>query len=140
MADTEIRPFAPLYQPQQNIAPSAGQPAVQAQQGQFLPGVSVTGVSNAAAASARLPGQQGQNGPVQFYVANKLAVWAHVNFGTLNQSGAVRAATRTDPGIPPGTVAVFTVNPECDGASVFADGTVGAAPADIVVFTRGSGT
>lgn len=137
MADPEVRPFAPLYQPTQNLASGPGTLGVQAQQGQFLPGVSVSGVSNTAAASAALPGQSGQNAQAQFYVANKMAVWAHINFGVL---GAVRAATRTDPGIPPGTVAVFTVNPECNAASVYSDGTVGAAPADIVVFHRGVGS
>lgn len=137
MADPEVRPFAPLYQPTQNIAPGPGSPATQVQTGQFLPGVSVTGVSNTAAATAVLPGQSGQNSQAQFYVANKMAVWAHINFGVL---GSVRAATRTDPGVPPGTVAVFTVNPECNGASVYSDGTVGAAPADIVVFHRGVGS
>src|SRR5262245_28029180 len=117
MADPEVRPLAPLYQPTQNVAPQPGQAGVQVQQGLFLPGVIVTAVAASAVASTKLPGGTGGNNQAQFYVANKTGGWVHVNFGSL--TGGVRAAALTDPGIPTNTVMVFTVNPECDGASVF---------------------
>lgn len=134
----EERPFAPLYNPTQNIAPGPGQAATQAQQGQFAAGVSIAASSNAAVAGT-LPGQLAGNGPCQLYVQNKTAVWVHVNVGASDASGDVRAATRADPGVPPGATRVLTVNPECNRVSVYADGTVGAAPADIVNVHRGSG-
>lgn len=138
MADPEVRPFAPLYQPTQQNIVAPGAATTQSQQGQLFPGVNTVVVSNTATATAVLPGMsQGLNAQAQFYVANKTAVWVHVNFGVF---GAVRAALITDVGVPPGAVMVFTVNPECSGASIYADGTVGAAPADKVAIHRGVGT
>lgn len=131
----ELRPFAPLYQPTQNTAPGPGLQATQTQQGQFLPGVIVAASNGASVNSTALPGTAGNNSPTQFYVANKTSVWVHVNFGVL---GAVRAAALTDPGMPPGTVNVFSVAPECNAAAIFADGAPAASTS--VVFHRGAGT
>lgn len=134
MADPEVRPFAPLYAPRQNIAAKPGDVAVQAQQGGFLPGVATTVATSVATASAVLTGVL-SSAQVQFYVANKTDRWVHINFGVF---GDVRAAVLTDPGLPPGTVMVFTVNPECNAASIFADGVIAAA--NQVVITRGVGS
>lgn len=129
MADPEVRPFAPLYFPTTQASPGPG-----AQQGSGV--ASATAVAGVAAtASTLFPGQaQGGNTCRQILVANKTSVWVHINFGVF---AAVRAATLTDMGVPPGGLRVFTVDPEVSGASVISDGAPAASTA--VLFTRGVG-
>lgn len=121
----EIRAFGPAYQ---RTGPGAT-PA-----GTWQPGVIVAAANGSSTASTVLPGVSGNNVQVQFRVANKTSVWVHVNFGVL---GAVRAAALTDPGIPPASIAVFSVDPEVTGAAVWADGA--PAGSTSVVFHRGTG-
>ena len=122
MYDTQA--FAPLY------APNAGSVA-----GGLTASVTITG-SNAAAASASLPGKPMQNGLCQMQIANKTSAWAHVNFGqsTANIPAATVAASYP---VAPGAVVIVSVNSEVAAASVILDAAPGSATA--VIFTRGAG-
>lgn len=119
--------FYPIYTPSNETAGVVGQNS---------PSVTVVAVNATAVPSGAFPGTL-DNNFCQVRVANKTSVWVHVNFGVLRSGQTVRAAALTDVAIAPGTVEVWTVDPEVNAASVFADGA--PAGATSVIFTRGAG-
>ncbi len=131
----DVRPFAPMYNETQYRMNPDGTSSL-AFQGQLAPSVTVTAVDATAVASTVFPGT-GNESNLQIQIANKTAVWVHINFGHLEGGETVRAATINDYPVAPGAVVVVTVDPEVNAASVFANG---APVTTAVVFTRGSGT
>jgi hypothetical protein len=130
----DTRPFAPLYNQTQYT--QAGTTSSVGQVGSLVPSITVAASNGAAVASTAFPGTN-NNEVQQILVSNKTSVWVHVNFGNLQAPNTVRAATVNDLPVPPGGQAVFTVDPEVNASSVFADGAPAASTS--VVFTRGSG-
>lgn len=131
----EVRPFAPLYN--QTQFTQTGATSAVSQTGSCVLGITVAASNGVAVASAAFPGTN-NNADAQIQVSNKTSVWVHVNFGSIQAPQAVRAATLNDLPIPPGMIAVVSVDPEVNAASVFADGAPAASTS--VIFTRGSGT
>lgn len=132
----EERPFAPLYN-RSAYSRNADGSGTRTQQGSCVVSVTVAAVDATAVASTEIPGTS-NNQVAQIQIANKTSVWVHVNFGNITAPNAVRAATINDFPVPPGSVVVVTVDPEVNGASVFANGAPAASTS--VMFTRGSGT
>lgn len=130
----DTRPFAPLYNQTQYT--QAGLTSSVGQTGSCALSTTVAASNGVAVASAAFQGTN-NNELQQILVSNKTSVWVHVNFGNLQAPNAVRAATLNDLPVPPGGQAVFTVDPEVNASSVFADGA--PATSTSVVFTRGSG-
>ena len=117
-------PFLPLY------GPNAGGGA-----GGLTASVTITG-SNAAAASAALPGGAGLDGMQQIQIANTTTSWAYVNFSrNINEIPAATVAASYP--VAPGAVVVVSVTGEVAAASVI----LGTAPGTLtaVIFTRGTG-
>jgi hypothetical protein len=131
----ETRPFFPLYNQTQYT--QSGTTSSVSQTGSCVIGVTVAASNGVAVASTAFPGTA-NNADAQFQIANKTSVWVHVNFGSLQAPQAVRAATINDFPVGPGMAVTVSVDPEVNGASVFADGAPAASTS--VVFTRGSGT
>lgn len=126
MQDTKA--FAPLYR--QHV-PRANQV------GECFLSTTVAASNAVAVASTVFNGTNSLNSSNQIRVANKTSVWVHINFGLILDAQVVRAATLNDFPVAPGSVEVFTVAPEVNASSVFADGAPGGSTS--VVFTRGDG-
>ena len=123
----EQRSFFPLYVPFQ---------AQQGVAGQNVASVTVAASNATAVASTVFPGTT-ENNYVQVRVSNKTSVWVHINFGVLLGGQTVRAATINDFPVAPGMSNIFSVDPEVNASSVFADGAPAASTS--VIFTRGEG-
>lgn len=121
----DVRPFAPLYV---QTVPNT------AQTGAIVASATATAAA-VSSASTVFPGLASENSFCQIQISNKTSVWVHVCFG---QFGVVRAATLTDYPVAPGSVAIVTVDPEVNGATVISDGAPAASA--VVLFTRGLGT
>lgn len=132
----EERRFAPLYN-RTAFSRNADGSATKTQIGSCVGGVTVVAVDATPVASIEIPGTN-NNQTSQIQIANKTSVWVHVNFGNVTAPNTVRAATLNDFPVAPGSVAVVTVDPEVNGASVIANGAPAASTS--VIFTRGSGT
>lgn len=124
----ETRAFAPLY-----IKSAPSPTGGTAQQGALALAVTVVAVITTNVNSAILPGTTSNN-VCQFRVANKTAAWVHVSFGVF---GNVPAATVNHPAVGPNSVEIFTVDPEVNGAAIFADIAPGTNTS--VMFSRGGG-
>ena len=131
----DVRPFYPLYR--QSGYAQAGGTSSRTYDGQNAASTTVAASNGVAVASTAFEGTN-NNSDAQILVSNKTSVWVHVNFGVLLGGQTVRAATINDTPVPPGVQQVFTVDPEVNAASVFADGIPAASTS--VVFTRGAGT
>ena len=131
----ELRPFYPLYLKSAETAVQGGPSTVAA--GTLVASVTVA-AGVAATASTVFPGTT-QNSYNQIQIANKTSVWVHVNFGVLLGGQTVTAPTlAASYPVAPGGVAVVTVDPEVNAASVISDGA--PASSTSVIFTRGCGT